>query len=310
MSHNSGKPQPMTSNLMSAIELQQRLNKSLVSSSQSLGWSGVLVQQYQHPSSAAVCEMDVPALSEHWLNLLIGHPAHLTQKRDGRLHESLVHRGHSIFTPAGQPSYWRGEASDTDETMLHIHLNPALVRQVAQAAEIDSIDLVNCFSKPDLRLYQIAMLLLSELNSDGIMGRLYVESLTQVLVIHLLRNYSSSVPQIALQHSGLTTTQLRQTIDYIQAHLDQNLSLAEIAATINISPTYFSNLFKRATGNSPHQYVIQQRVERAKELLKTTDLAIASIAFQVGFSSQSHLTQHFKRLTGSTPKQASKIVRI
>lgn len=306
--HKSGKP--MTSNLMSAIELQQRLNKSLVSSSQSLGWRGVLVLQYQYPSSATVCEMEIPALSEHWLTLPMGNPAQLTQKRDDRTHESIVRMGHSIFTPAGQPSYWRSEASDTNETMLHIHLNPELVRQVAQTAEIERIDLINCFSKPDSHLHQIAMLLLSELNSHGIMGRLYVESLTQVLVIHLLRNYSSSTPQIALQHNGLTATQLRQAIDYIQAHLDQSLSLAEIAAAINISPTYFSSLFKRATGNSPHQYVIQQRVERAKELLKTTDLAIASIAFQVGFSSQSHLTQHFKRLTGSTPKQVSKIVRI
>jgi AraC family transcriptional regulator len=264
-----------TSNLMSAIELQQRLNKSLVSSSQSLGWSGVLVQQYQYPSSATVCEMEIPALSEHWLNLPLGNPAQLTQKRDGHLHESIFHKGHSIFTPAGQPSYWRGEASDTDETMLHIHLNPELVRQVAQTFELDRIDLINCFSKHDLRLHQIAMLLMSELKSDGIMGQLYVESLTQVLVIHLLRNYSSSTPQLAHQHKGLTTIQLRQTIDYIQTHLDQNLSLAEIAAAINISPTYFSSLFKRATGNSPHQYVIQQRVERAKELLKTTDLALA-----------------------------------
>jgi AraC family transcriptional regulator len=300
----------MTSNLMSAIELQQHLNKSLVSSSQSLDWRGVLVKQYQYPSSATVCEMEIPALSEHWLTLPLGSPAQLTQKRDNRTHESIVRRGHSIFTPAGQQSYWRGEPSDTDEIMLHIHLNPAMVRQVAQTAGIDAIDLVNCFSKPDLRLHQIAMLLLSELNSDGIMGRLYVESLTQILVIHLLRNYSSSTPQIALQHNGLTNTQLRQTIDYIQAHLDQNLSLAEIAAAINISPTYFSTLFKRATGNSPHQYVIQQRIERAKVLLKTTDLAIASIAFQVGFSSQSHLTWHCKRLTGMTPKQISKITRI
>jgi AraC family transcriptional regulator len=298
----------MTSNLMSGIELQQRLNKSLISSSQSLDWNGVLVQQYQ--SFATICEMDVPALSDHWLNLHLGHPARLTQKRDDRLIEAIVHKGHSIFTPAGQPSYWRGEASDPDETMLHIHLNPELVRQVAQTSEIDRIDLVSCFSKPDLRLHQIAMLLLSELKSDGIMGRLYVESLTQVLVIHLLRNYSSSTPNIASQHNGLTTIQLRQTIDYIQTHLDQNLSLAQIAESINISPTYFASLFKRATGNSPHQYVIQQRVERAQELLKTTDLAIANIAFQVGFSSQSHLTQHFKRLTGSTPKQVSKIVRI
>ncbi|MGL4618353.1 MAG: helix-turn-helix domain-containing protein [Chroococcidiopsis sp.] len=180
----------------------------------------------------------------------------------------------SIFVLAGQPSYWRGEASETDEKMLHIHLNPELVRQVAETSELDQIDLVTCFSKPDLRLHQIAMLLLSELKADGIMGQLYVESLTQVLVIHLLRHYSTSTQNIVPKHGGLTASQLRQTIDYIQAHLDQNLLLAEIAAAINISPTYFSRLFKRATRYSPHQYVIQQRVERAKILLKTTDLAI------------------------------------
>ena len=300
----------MTNSLMSAIELQQRLNKSLVSSSQSLGWSGVLVQQYQYQSSSNVCEMEVPALSDHWLNLPLGNPAQLTQKRDDHLHESIVQKGHSIFVPAGQPSYWRGEASETDETMLYIHLNPELVRQVAETSELAQIDLVNCFSKHDLRLHQIAMLLLSELKSDGIMGQLYVESLTQVLIIHLLRHYSTSTQNIAPKHRGLTTSQVRQAIDYVQAHLDQDLSLAEIAAAISISPTYFSRLFKRATGSSPHQYVIQQRVERAKVLLKTTDLAIANVALQVGFSSQSHLTQHFKRLTGVTPKQISKITRI
>lgn len=310
ISNESGKPKPMTSNLMSAIELQQRLNKSLISSSQSLGWSGVLVQQYQYQSSSTVCEMEVPALSDHWLNLPLGNPAQLTQKRDDRLHESIVQKCHSIFVPAGQPSYWRSEASETDETMLHIHLNPELVRQVAETSELDQIDLVNCFSKHDLHLHQIAMLLLSELKSDGMMGQLYVESLTQVLIIHLLRHYSTSTQNIAPKHGGLTTSQLRQAIDYVQAHLDQDLSLAQIAAAISISPTYFSRLFKRATGSSPHQYVIQQRVERAKVLLKTTDLALANIALQVGFSSQSHLTQHFKRLTGVTPKQVSKITRI
>ncbi|MBD3883295.1 helix-turn-helix transcriptional regulator [Phormidium tenue FACHB-886] len=65
----------------------------------------------------------------------------------------------------------------------------------------------------------------------------------------------------------------------------------------------FANLFKQAMGISPHRYVIQQRVERAKSLPSKTDLAIADIALRVGFSSQSHLTQQFKRFTGMTPKQ-------
>ena len=105
------------------------------------------------------------------------------------------------------------------------------------------------------------------------------------------------------QNRGLTRTQLQQAIDYIQTHLNRDLSLAELASVVNISPTYFASLFKQAMGIAPHQYVIQLRVERAKLMLSKTDLAIANIALQVGFSSQSHLTQQFKRITGLTPKQ-------
>ncbi|MBD2100411.1 helix-turn-helix domain-containing protein [Leptolyngbya sp. FACHB-261] len=95
----------------------------------------------------------------------------------------------------------------------------------------------------------------------------------------------------------------QQAIDYIHTHLDRDLSLAGIAKVINISPTYFASLFKSAMGISSYQYVIQQRVERAKLMLSKTDLTIAEIASQVGFSSQSHLTQQFKRFTETTPKQ-------
>ena len=162
---------------------------------------------------------------------------------------------------------------------------------------------MDCFSKHDLHLQNIAMLLLAELRSGGMIGRLYVESLTQVLVIHLLRHYSTLTQTITSENRSLTHVQLQQAFDYIHTHLDQDLSLVKVAGVINISPTYFASLFKCATGISPHQYVIKQRVEWAKLLLKTTNLAIADIAVQVGFSSQSHLTQQFKRLTRMTPRQ-------
>jgi len=114
---------------------------------------------------------------------------------------------------------------------------------------------------------------------------------------------TTTTPTIEANYKGLTHTRLQQVLDYIQTHLDRDLSLAELAEVINISPTYFASLFKQAIEISPHQYVIQRRVERAKVMLSKTDLAIADIALQVGFSSQSHLNQQFKRLTGMTPKQ-------
>ncbi len=286
------------------------LNKSLVLSSQHSGWKGMLVEQYQS-SSTSSCEGNLPALSAHWLNFPLGGPIHLTQKRDDRLHELMVQKGDVIFVPAGQASYWRSR-SDTQQSILHIYLQPELVTQIAETSEDDrdGISLTHCFSQYDLQLQQIAMMLLAELKSGSIMGELYVESLTQVLVIHLLRHYSTLTQAITSVSHSLTHVRLQQAIDYIHTYLEQDLSLVQIAGSINISPTYFASLFKQATGISLHQYVIKQRVERAKLLLTTTDSAIASIASQVGFSSQSHLNHHYKRLTGMTPKQFSKSIRI
>ena len=93
-----------------------------------------------------------------------------------------------------------------------------------------------------------------------------------------------------------------QVIDYINNHLEQDLSLIELAAIAQMSPHYFSHLFKQSTGMTPHQYVIRCRVECAKELLLQRKLTIAEIAYKVGFANQSHLNRHFKRLLGVTPK--------
>lgn len=115
---------------------------------------------------------------------------------------------------------------------------------------------------------------------------------------------TTTMPTIEANCKGLIRNRMQQVLDYIHTHLDRELSLAELAEVINVSSTYFASLFNHVLmGISPHQYVIKQRVERAKVMLKKTDFAIADIALQVGFSSQSHLTQQFKRITGMTPKQ-------
>jgi AraC family transcriptional regulator len=298
------KTKSVTEKLLRASEpIQQSYKKTPMLSSRQMGWDGILVEQYQSPLNPN--EVELPARSDHWLRLLLENPLHLIQKRDDRLHESRIQKGDGIFVPAGQPSYWRCRGSYLYYTELSIHLQPGSIGQVARSSEIDTqkLDLVNCFGKQDLQLQNIAMLFLAELRSGGIMGRLYVESLTQALVIHLLRHYAEVAQIVRAENRSLTSNQLQQAIDYIHTHLDRDLSLSQIASVINISPTYFASLFKRATGTSPHQYVIEQRVKRAKSLLLKTDMAIADIALQVGFSSQSHLTQQFKRLTGVTPKQ-------
>ncbi|MBV8884837.1 MAG: hypothetical protein JO235_12700 [Chroococcidiopsidaceae cyanobacterium CP_BM_RX_35] len=198
----------VTSNLTSSIELNQHLHASPVFSSRQMGWNGILVEQYQY--SPTPSEVELPALSEHWLLLHLGQPTHLTQKRDDCLHESIIQQGDSIFVPAGQPSYWYCYRSDTYRPMLNIHLQSESIGQVAEASEKDTerIYLVNSFGQQDLNLQQLAMLLLAELRSGGIMGRLYAESLTQVLAIHLLRHYSQFAQIIKFENRSLTPIQL------------------------------------------------------------------------------------------------------
>ena len=298
------KSQSMVGNLSELSELSQQFHhKTLVLSSWQMNWNGILVEQYQSlPDPAA---RNLPVLSSHWLILPLGHPGRIAQKSDGRFHESIFQKGDSLLVPAGQSSLWRCQGAKVCQTELHIHIQPQLISQVAEASELnpERLELVHHFAQQDLPLQHIAMLLLAELRSSSTMGQLYVESLSHVLAIHLLRHYSESVPIIAAENKSLTRIQLQHVIDYIHTYLDRDLSLAELASVINISPTYFASLFKHATGIPPHQYVIQQRVKQAKIMLERTDLAIADIALKVGFSSQSHLTQHFKRLTGMTPKQ-------
>jgi AraC family transcriptional regulator len=164
--------------------------------------------------------------------------------------------------------------------------------------------LLNTLGVTDPQLETIALSFLSELRSDGLGGKVYAESLANILVVHLLRHHSSvKLPSVS-RHIGLPQTTLSQVIAYIEEHLTKNLSLSDIAAQAHLSPYHFARLFKTSTGLSPHQYVIHRRIDRAKLLLFTTSWSFTTIAHAVGFASESHLALHFKRLTGLTPKHA------
>ncbi|MBF2097459.1 MAG: helix-turn-helix transcriptional regulator [Gloeomargaritaceae cyanobacterium C42_A2020_066] len=113
--------------------------------------------------------------------------------------------------------------------------------------------------------------------------------------VQLLRRRIRTLP-------GLSPVQLEAVLTYIEAHLGEPLGIAALAAQANLSVYHFCRLFKHTTGVSPYQYILRQRVERAKALLPIATLSLATVALSCGFASQSHLTRHFRRATGSTPR--------
>jgi AraC family transcriptional regulator len=140
-----------------------------------------------------------------------------------------------------------------------------------------------------------------EFNAGGPAGRLYMEGLAAALAVHLLRRYPLSWGAPTRYKGGLSQWRMRRVIDYIDAHLADALGLVELAAIAGLSPHHFAAAFKASVGKAPHQFVIERRVRRALNLLGEEDLSIAEIARATGFSSPSHLTANFRRVTGATP---------
>ena len=158
------------------------------------------------------------------------------------------------------------------------------------------------FMNFDPLIYQILLALKTELETNPLNSRFYAESAATFLAAHLVKHYTTRQPVFQEYTQGLSPYKLRRVIDYIQAHLAEDLSLDAMATEIGMSRFYFCRLFKKSTGITPYQYLIKCRLDKAKSLLLSRKLSVADVALQVGFSNQSHFTKHFKRLMGVTPK--------
>ena len=243
-----------------------------------------------------------PPISHHMIVLQLSHGTkQLTQIGDEEYRGEFA-VGEFILNPAYRSSFYAWES--TDETVVFC-LEPAFLSRIARETEClnpDKIELKPILCGRDPHIEYIARSFLSEMQTDGLGGRLYSETLATQLGIQLLRNYSAFPIDLKQYDSGLSLRKLQTVIDYIQANLEEKISLNTLAEITEISPYYFCRLFKKSTGITPYQYFIKCRIDRAKVLLKERKMSISDVAFEVGFSNQSHFTKHFKRLVGTTPK--------
>jgi len=267
-------------------------------SSHQAGWRNIFFAYYRHPA----CEIPVHYLRQHTLTICseVGTPAKIECRLDNQFKRYCFGHGDIIFCPSGVSKWmaWKRENS-----FALLALEAQLIEQVAyESVKAERIELLPQFNLKDALIQQIVRALKADLESGCSAGRLYGESAAVMLAVHLLKTNAVSGQVIREYQGGLPNYKLCQILEYINEYLAQNIGLAELAEVVGISQYHFARQFKQSMGITPHQYLIRQRVERAKRLLLQSELSIADVAFQCGFANQGHLSHHFKRLLNTTPK--------
>ena len=149
-----------------------------------------------------------------------------------------------------------------------------------------------------------------EAHQQGIAGALYVEALGTQLAVQLLRRYAGVTFRAPVASGCLSRRQVGRLLEYIEARLNEPISLDDLATVVGMGVCTFSRHFRETLGRAPHAFVIDRRVEGAKRMLSQGDLAVKEVASSCGFADQAHLTRVFRCRLGTTPAQLRRESRV
>lgn len=244
------------------------------------------------------------AMPKHAISVAFIPHDRVTWSVDGTKQTTALPAG-SAFLYGDREFVWHHREKASEYVTLY--LDPQYLQQTAIEAELPAdTRLTHRVIFPDPTITQVAHWFKGELLNEGLGGTLFAQSLKNLLAVYLLRHYcESGTPpkKLVVPGRALDAVKLKQIQDYIEVHLSEDIAIEDMAALVPMSQFHFARAFKAATGETPHQYLIQRRLERAKVLLTVTQLASAEVAYRVGFSNQSHFTAHFRKATGVTPKE-------
>ena len=215
-------------------------------------------------------------------------------------------QGHVTFVPSGFPLEWDWSYRSHS---VHLTMLPTFLAEIGAGFEKQHGEgprLTPLFRVFDHGLNSLLYQLRQEVPGDEIGKDLVTSSLLQLIAVRLYRLSKASLVSIEHERSagGFSEHDCRRSIEILNDRLDEKIALAELAAEFNLSPFHFARVFKRVTGFPPHEYQLQLRIARARELLcRQPGKTIADIACELGFSDESHFRRHFRRIVGTTPGQ-------
>ena len=244
--------------------------------------------------------VEIPGSSWAVISVHVGPSALMTCRRGGLSHCGTAVHGDIDIIPPTLPASW--ELKERDMALV-VSLSPELLSRAAEELDADPtrLEIRNRFQTRDTRIEHIAWALKAEMENGCSGGRLYLDSLATGLAAHLVGNHSSLQVNSPSQ-GGFPGRKLKQVLSYIEDNLGEDLSLESIAKVAGLSVSHCKVLFRKSVGIPIHQYVIRRRVDRAAGMLRKGDLPVSQVALETGFSHQSHLAAHIKRVLGVVPK--------
>jgi AraC family transcriptional regulator len=284
-----------------AVDFSSVRPESVQLSSRPLGWKLLNFERREVGPSTR----DLPeGATEHLVFVSLGGGMMERESAEGRAKHTLT-PGFVAVLPSGHPVRWSWKSRISFSLLA---LDPAFLRQVAKehlGMDPGKVQLAFAEREQDPAIATIAAALAREAVRGDAGSRVYAGSLANILAVHLLRNYA--VPDGTERQPTPTSVPraVSRALSFIQQNHSGDISLADIAEAARMSPFHFTRLFKRAIGVAPYQYLIQMRVNSARALITAGGggYSLAEIATSVGFADQSHLTRHFKKVLGVTPKQ-------
>ncbi len=256
--------------------------------------------------------LDVHAPAPHYLVSAPAHDHHLIcfcpagrgrliQRRDGKIHDSVISPGMSLLMPSGYDSVWEGEAATSARLRIPTALIEKAAAEIGARARSD-VEILNVFGRFDPTIEHFSRLLLAELVKRPHPSQpMIAEAVSYGLVAHLLRDYNAfGSPKAGLRVTA-SSRAIGSVIDYIESHLDEPVSLAGLADIARVSRFHFLRIFKQSTGFTPMAYLERSRIRKAQELLQAGKLSLSDVALAVGFADQSHFIRRFRRHVGVAP---------
>jgi AraC family transcriptional regulator len=165
------------------------------------------------------------------------------------------------------------------------------------------IELAPVFNLEDGQLEHLLRALVAVAQDGSGADPLVGELLVNAACIRLAKRYAVSKLNAVPRRGGLPEARLKRVLEYIDANVGRNITLSELAGVVDMSLYYFAVLFRQSTGLSPHQYILKQRVKRAKELLRNPKLSVLDVSISVGFEQQNNFARAFRRVIGVSPTQ-------